>query len=105
MLQQEDLAFFGKLVFELCCGQANAMANLSKALQTIDKNYSPDVKNVVMYLVKPSPHKSIRQLLDMMGSRVLLEMRETQKWSFLHPLLGHTLTDFCVARLTGWRRS
>ena len=80
LMQQEDLAYFGKLIFELCCGQVNAMANLPKALQTIDKNYSQDVKNVAMYLVKPSPHKSIRQLLDTMGSRVVLEMRETQKW-------------------------
>jgi len=79
LMQQEDLAYFGKLVFELCCGQANAMGNLQKALQTIDKNYSQDVKNVAMYLVKPSPHKSIRQLLDTMGSRMLLEMKETQK--------------------------
>jgi len=79
LMQQEDLAYFGKLIFELCCGQANAMANLPKALQTIDKNYSQDVKNVAMYLVKPSPHKSIRQLLDTMGSRALLEMKETQK--------------------------
>jgi hypothetical protein len=37
------------------------------------------VKNVAVYLVKPSPHKSIRQLLDMMGSRVLMEIREMQK--------------------------
>jgi len=79
-IQLEDLAYFGKLVFELCCGQMNAMTNLPKALQTIDKNYSQDIKNVAMYLVKPSPHKSIRQLLDTMGSRVLLEMRETQRW-------------------------
>ena len=78
--QQEDLLYFGKLVFELCCGQVNAMANLPKALQTIDKHYSQDVKNVAMYLVKQSPHKSIKQLLDTMGSRVLLEMKETQKW-------------------------
>jgi len=73
--------YFGKLVFELCCGQMNAMANLPKALQTIDKNYSQDVKNVAMYLVKQSPHKSIKQLLDTMGSRMLLEMMETQKWA------------------------
>jgi len=79
LMQQEDLAYFGKLVFELCCGQANAMGNLQKALQTIDNNYSQDVKNVAMYLVKPSQHKSIRQLLDTMGSRMLLEMKETQK--------------------------
>ena len=92
-MQQEDLAYFGKLVFELCCGQVNAMANLQKALQTIDKNYSQDVKNVAMYLVKQSPHKSIRQLLDTMGSRVLLEMRETQKWDSSDPLLVHVLTD------------
>jgi PAB-dependent poly(A)-specific ribonuclease subunit 3 len=105
LLQQEDLAYFGKLIFELCCGQVNAMANLPKALQTIDKNYTPDVKNVAMYLVKPSPHKSIRQLLDMMGSRVLVEMREMQKYGSHCPLLGHTLTPFCIARLTGWRQS
>jgi len=80
LTQQEDLVYFGKLVFELCCGQVNAMANLPRALQTIDKNYSQDVKNVAMYLVKQSQHKSIRQLLDTMGSRVLLEMREAQKW-------------------------
>ena len=80
-MQQEDLACFGGLVFELCCGQANAMANLPKALQMIDKNYSQDVKNVAMYLVTPSPHKSIRQLLDTMGGKALLEMRETQKWA------------------------
>ena len=79
LTQQEDLLYFGKLVFELCCGQVNAMTNLPKALQTIDKNYSQDVKNVAMYLVKQSPHKSIKQLLDTMGSRVLLEMMETQK--------------------------
>ena len=54
--------------------------NLQKALQTMDKNYSSDVKNVAVYLIKSSPHKSIRQLLDTMGSRVLSEMRETQKW-------------------------
>jgi len=92
-MQQEDLAYFGKLVFELCCGQVNAMANVQKALQMIDKNYSQDVKNVAMYLVKQSPHKSIRQLLDTMGSRVLLEMRETQKWGSSAPLLMHVLTD------------
>jgi len=80
LTQQEDLLYFGKLVFELCCGQVNAMTNLPKALQTIDKNYSQDVKNVAMYLVKQSPHKSIKQLLDTMGSRVLSEMMETQKW-------------------------
>jgi PAB-dependent poly(A)-specific ribonuclease subunit 3 len=79
LLQQEDLTCFGKLVFELCCGQVNAIANPQKALQMIDKNYSSDVKNVAVYLVKPSPLKSIRQLLDTMGSRVLLEMKETQK--------------------------
>lgn len=70
---------FGKLIFELCCGQVNAIANPQKALQMVDKNYSPDVKNVALYLVKQSPLKSIRHLLDMIGSRVLTEMRETQK--------------------------
>ena len=71
----------------------------------IDKNYTPDVKNVAMYLVKPLPHKSIRQLLDMMGSRVLLEMRETQKWDLALLLLEFVLTGSLTARSTGWKRS
>ena len=105
-MQQEDLAYFGKLIFELCCGQVNVMANPQKALQMIDKNYSQDVKSVAMYLVKSSPHKSIRHLLDTMGSRVLLEMKETQKWVPLRPLPAHVLTDpSCIVPLTGWRRS
>lgn len=71
------------------------MANLPKALQTIDKNYSQDVKNVAMYLVKPSPHKSIRQLLDTMGSRVLLEMKETQKYGSPLPDRARSLMESC----------
>lgn len=72
------------------------MANLPKALQTIDKNYSQDVKNVAMYLVKPSPHKSIRQLLDTMGSRVLLEMKETQKYGLSLPDRACLLMEPCL---------
>jgi len=77
-LQQEDLTLFGKLLLSLCCNNVAAMNNLPKALELVGRNYSPDIKNVAYYLVsKPGSHKSIHQLLDMMGSRVLMELDET----------------------------
>lgn len=58
MLQQEDLAMFGKLVIALCCNNITAISNLPKALESLGRSYSADVKNVALYLVsKPGSHK------------------------------------------------
>ena len=49
---------FGKLVFALCCNSVSAMNNLPKAMDTITRHYSPDLKNVALFLVsKPGPNK------------------------------------------------
>lgn len=79
MLQQEDLAAFGRLVLTLCCANPHAVSNLGKAVEIVQRHYSVDVKNVALFLVsKPTPHKSIAQLFDMLGSRLLTEMDEMQ---------------------------
>jgi PAB-dependent poly(A)-specific ribonuclease subunit 3 len=58
LLQQEDLAMFGRLIFALCCNNLAAMNNASKALETLGRQYSSDMKNVALFLVsKPGPHK------------------------------------------------
>jgi PAB-dependent poly(A)-specific ribonuclease subunit 3 len=97
MLQQEDLVAFGRLIIMLCCANPHSVSNLSKAMEIIGRHYSSDVKNVVLFLItKPTPHKarsfllmialnlcgmqSISQLFDMLGSRLLTEMDEMQKY-------------------------
>lgn len=58
ILQQEDLAMFGRLVFALCCNNLAAMNNVSKAIETLGRQYSGDMKNVALFLIsKPGPHK------------------------------------------------
>lgn len=56
--QQEDLIAFGRLVMALCTRSVVAPQTLSKALESIARNYSSDVKNVVLFLIsKPAPNK------------------------------------------------
>lgn len=58
ILQQEDLAMFGRLVFALCCNNLAAMNNVPKAIETLGRQYSGDMKNVALFLIsKPGPHK------------------------------------------------
>ncbi|KAH7882225.1 hypothetical protein F5I97DRAFT_1817773 [Phlebopus sp. FC_14] len=80
MAQQEDLIMFGRLVFTLCCGNSAAMNMLPRALDTMGRLYSADVKTLALYLVsKPGPHKTISQVIEMIGkNRLLREMDEIQ---------------------------
>ncbi|KAJ3552928.1 hypothetical protein NM688_g3893 [Phlebia brevispora] len=79
LLQQEDLAMFGKLVFSLCCNNLAAMNNLPKAIDNLSRHYSQDLKNVALFLIsKPGPLKTIRQLFEMIGSHVATELEESQ---------------------------
>jgi PAB-dependent poly(A)-specific ribonuclease subunit 3 len=56
VLQQEDLAMFGRLIFQLCCNNLAVMNS-----ETLGRQYSGDMKNVVLFLIsKPGPHK-VRQ--------------------------------------------
>ena len=77
-LQQEDLAMFGKLVFALCCSNLAAMNNLPKAVETLARHYSADLKSVALFLIsKPGPHK-------VGGSELCVEwqlMRCTEYWT------------------------
>ncbi|KAF7978167.1 hypothetical protein HWV62_1354 [Athelia sp. TMB] len=78
VLQQEDLAMFGRLVFALCCNNLAAMNSVPKAIETLGRQYSGDMKNVALFLIsKPGPHKTVGQLFDMIGSRLLTEMDES----------------------------
>ncbi|TFK48299.1 hypothetical protein OE88DRAFT_1714149 [Heliocybe sulcata] len=81
IFQMEDLARFGAIIVTLCCQNvaASHANNLAKALDTLGRTYSNDVKKVIVWLYgKPGPHKTIGNFLDLIGSKVLVEMDEAQ---------------------------
>lgn len=66
---------FGKLIITLACGSTTSVHNLPKSVDHISRVYSPDLKNVVLYLLsKPGPRKTIEEVLALMGGRVLDEL-------------------------------
>lgn len=69
---------FGKLIISLCCGSTSSVHNLPKSVDHISRMYSPDLKNVVLYLLsKPGPRKTIEEVLALMGGRVLEELNSS----------------------------
>ncbi|TNY17300.1 hypothetical protein DMC30DRAFT_406244 [Rhodotorula diobovata] len=76
--QQDDLLSFGKLIIALACGSTSAVHNLPKSVDHISRMYSPDLKNVVLYLLsKPGPRKTIEEVLVLMGPRVVDELNSS----------------------------
>lgn len=54
------------------------MHNLPKSVDHISRMYSPDLKNVVLYLLsKPGPRKTIEEVLALMGPRVVDELNSS----------------------------
>jgi len=77
--QQEDLLSFGKLIISLACGSVSSVHNLPKSVDHISRMYSPDLKNVVLYLLsKPNPRKTIEEVLSsLISSRVVDELNSS----------------------------
>ncbi|BGP19909.1 hypothetical protein JCM10213_008616 [Rhodosporidiobolus nylandii] len=76
--QQDDLLSFGKLIIALACSSTNAVHNLPKSVDHISRMYSPDLKNVVLYLLsKPGPRKTIEEVFALMGARVVDELNSS----------------------------
>ncbi|KAL4077624.1 hypothetical protein J3A83DRAFT_4356596 [Scleroderma citrinum] len=80
IIQQEDLALLGRLLIALCCNSLAALSALPKALDTMGRIYSEEIKTLALYLIsKPSPIKTITQVIELIGTdRFLREMNEMQ---------------------------
>ncbi|KAG9005663.1 PAB-dependent poly(A)-specific ribonuclease subunit 3 [Tulasnella sp. JGI-2019a] len=91
-LQQEDLHMFGKLLLLICCLNANASANLAKAMETITRLYSQDVGAAIVFLLsKAGPKKTIDELFAKLGPKILLvEMNSLHTYTddLEHSLMG-----------------
>lgn len=79
--QQEDLLGFGRVIASLACAFFNPGPNFPAAMEHISRSYSPDLKNVILYLLsKPSAHKTIDEVVRMLGQRLLNEFDAIQKF-------------------------
>jgi PAB-dependent poly(A)-specific ribonuclease subunit 3 len=80
-LQQEDLLKFGRLVFALCCNNLAAMNNAPKALETLGRQYSSDMKNVALFLISPGPHKVRGSQITLIPVSFIAFLCELEHWS------------------------
>lgn len=65
----------------LCCEWFVPGQHPAAPLDHIARHYSPDVKNLVMYLCgKPPSGKSIDEVVSIVGLRILNEFDAMQKW-------------------------
>ncbi|KAI8052246.1 hypothetical protein BDF22DRAFT_687290 [Syncephalis plumigaleata] len=73
--QQEDMLQFGQLLLSLACNSLNAVRFIPKSLEFLSSRYSPDMKNVIIYLLtKPYPMKSLDDVVTICGPRMLGEI-------------------------------
>jgi PAB-dependent poly(A)-specific ribonuclease subunit 3 len=86
--QHDDLVSFGKLIMTLCCEWFVPGQHPAAPLDHISRHYSPDVKNLVMYLCgKPPSGKNIDEVISILGLRILNEFDAMQKWVWRGSLL------------------
>lgn len=77
--QQEDLLSFGKLIVALACNSMQSSVNLPQSFEYLSRFYSPDLKNVALYLLsKPSSTKGIDEVFRLVGPRMLHEFNSAQ---------------------------
>ncbi|ORY52958.1 hypothetical protein BCR33DRAFT_693378 [Rhizoclosmatium globosum] len=82
--QQDDLVNFGRLIVALACGSLAAVHNLPKSLEYISRQYTPDVKNVILLLLsKRSNYKSIDEVLNMIMPKILQEANSAYSYNDL----------------------
>src|ERR1700722_930470 len=98
-LQQEDLSMFGSLIFALCCNNAAAAHDPQKAMESLTRLYSVDVRKLIHYLISEHGHKvrwsylcetkhhekiffeNIAEVFELIGGRLQEEMDEAQKYA------------------------
>ncbi|XP_045469546.1 PAN2-PAN3 deadenylation complex subunit pan3 [Harmonia axyridis] len=79
--QQEDLMALGKLVLALACKSTTAVQreNISMALDIVGRSYTPDLRNLIMYLLSSQPpRRSVTDLMPMIGARFYTQLDNLQ---------------------------
>ncbi|KAF0440403.1 pab-dependent polya-specific ribonuclease subunit pan3 [Gigaspora margarita] len=99
--QQEDLLHFGHLIISLACNSLTSIHNLPKSIELISRQYSHDLKNVILYLIsKPTPDKTIDDVVTMIAPKILHEINSAHHYNdFLESELSKELENGRLVRL------
>ncbi|WVO14807.1 deoxyhypusine synthase [Cryptococcus depauperatus] len=105
--QQEDLLSLGKLILTLTCDVWQPNVPFALALEHISRQYSSDMKDIVIYLTNIPPiamesqaGKSIDEVIKMMGPRILNELDAMQNYTdVLENELGAEVENGRIVRL------
>ncbi|XP_015921767.1 PAN2-PAN3 deadenylation complex subunit pan3 isoform X2 [Parasteatoda tepidariorum] len=79
--QQEDLMAFGKIVLALACNTLNAFKRntLTSSLELVSRNYSADLRNLILYLLHNQARpRSINDIMPMIGARFYTQLDAAQ---------------------------
>ncbi|GBM63371.1 PAN2-PAN3 deadenylation complex subunit pan3 [Araneus ventricosus] len=79
--QQEDLMAFGKIVLALACNTLSAVkrSNMTSSLELVSRNYSADLRNLILYLLHNQTRpRSINDIMPMIGARFYTQLDAAQ---------------------------
>ncbi|CAG5115090.1 unnamed protein product, partial [Candidula unifasciata] len=75
--KQEDLTAMGKIILALACNSLMCVQRdgIQSAVDLVQRNYSPDLKNLICYLLQnPSRVRSINDVMPMIGARFFTQL-------------------------------
>lgn len=72
--QQEDLLAFGKVCLALACNSAQSVKQTEKSLEMIGKQYSADLKSLIMHLLYVKQPRNINDIMPMIGARFYAQL-------------------------------
>lgn len=75
--KQDDLTSMGKIILALACNNLMHVQrdNIQTAVDVVQRNYSPDLKNLICYLLQnPNGARSINDVMPMIGARFFTQL-------------------------------
>jgi len=79
--QQEDLVSLGKVVLALACNSLAGVQreNLQASMELVTHNYSPDLRNLLIYLLGGQNRvRSVNEIMPMIGARFYTQLDAAQ---------------------------
>lgn len=79
--QQEDLVSLGKVVLVLACNSVQSIQrhNIQASMELVARNYSSDLKNLILYLITNQPRaRSVNDIMPMIGARFYTQLDAAQ---------------------------
>ncbi|KAG1648521.1 PAN2-PAN3 deadenylation complex subunit pan3 [Nymphon striatum] len=77
---QEDMGAFGKIILALACNSLDSVHvdNMQSSMELVARNYSPDLRNLILYLIGTQRNKSVNEIMPMIGARFYTQLDSAQ---------------------------